>query len=184
MSRDLRGVLHWAVVPYTPAEPFEADLDDSGEWLHYETALDLREAAKSLPGPYWFAVEGKIRPVVVISNPLPVEGGLDDSGLGSEYTALRLSRIRHSDGDFNRIRDQEEPLLFHLKLATSRGLSRRGAQVDGEGRPFDYAVMLNALVRLHETALVGLPGGQLDENEYRVVCRRLVDMLGLDLRGP
>jgi hypothetical protein len=90
----------------------------------------------------------------------------------------------HDADHYAAVRDQEEPLLFHLDRARTKGLSRKGEHRDQAGNEFDYAVMLNALVRLHETALVGVPGGQLNSNEYRVLCQRLIEMLGLDTSEP
>ncbi len=45
------------------------------------------------------------------------------------------------------------------------------------------AIDLNALIRIHESAIAGAPIGRLDSNELRIVGERLAEHLDLDLSG-
>ena len=68
------------------------------------------------------------------------------------------------------IRRHEEPSLFHLAVHESKyGLSK------------EMAIDLNALVRVHATAVLPRAVGHLDDNEMRVIGQRLVEHLDIDL---
>lgn len=66
--------------------------------------------------------------------------------------------------------DASEPALFHLPVKPAKyGLSK------------EMAVDLNALVRVHASAILPRAVGRLDDNEMRVIGERLIEHLDVDL---
>jgi len=87
-----------------------------------------------------------------------------------EIVALRMVRLETLSPDQQAsIRAHEEPSLFHLPINKPKyGLAK------------EMAVDLNALVRVHRTAIVGRVG-QLDDYEMRSIGERLAEHLDIDL---
>jgi hypothetical protein len=88
-----------------------------------------------------------------------------------EIVGLRMVRMEALPGSQQvRIREHREPSLFHLGVNESKyGLSK------------EMAIDLNALVRVHATALLPRAVGHLDDSEMRVIGQRLVEHLDIDL---
>lgn len=161
----LRGAIVWAVVPYVPQAPFRVWL---GEGQPVATIPDAatyaRQARDSgLDPEQTFLVEGKLRPVVLLQDRparrLP------------EIIALRMIRLEALEpAEREAIRRRREPSLFHLPLQPGKyGLHK------------EMAVDLNALVRVHASAMLARAVGALDDNEMRVVGQRLAEHLDIDL---
>jgi hypothetical protein len=162
--RGLRGAIAWAFTTYQPEAPFElVGLD--GQARSYPTAPDVARAirANELAPTPTFHVEAKLRPLVL----------LQDRPLGAlpEYAALKLARFAKLNApERQRVRDGDEPALFHLPLDKVKyGLSQ------------ENAVDLNSLVRVHRSAIVTSPVGYLDLNQVDVLGRRLATFLDIDL---
>ena len=67
-------------------------------------------------------------------------------------------------------REHREPSLFHLALAPAKyGLHK------------EMAIDLNALVRVHASAMLPRAVGALDDSEMRVIGQRLAEHLDIDL---
>lgn len=161
----LRGAIVWAVAPYAPQGPFR--LWDGPEQPVSEVADGTAYARlvheQHLDPEQTFLAPGKIRPVVILQerprHALP------------EYAALRIARIEELEPERQRrVRAQQEPSLFYLPIRQGKyGMTKEGA------------IDLNALIRIHESAIAGSPIGRLDANELRVVAERLAEHLDLDL---
>lgn len=165
-ERTLRGAIVWAVAPYAPHAPFRLW---GGERQRVSTVEDATELARLVAGrgldaEQTFLMPAKLRPVVLLQerprHALP------------EYAALRIVRLEKLSRERQEaIRQQREPSLFYLRAQPARyGMTKEGA------------VDLNALVRIHSSAIAGSPIGRLDENELRVVGERLAEHLDLDLQ--
>jgi hypothetical protein len=161
----LRGAVVWALVGFVPQAPFRlwhgeehpaSELPDASTFARQvqKQGLDAQET---------FLVDGKLRPIVLLQDrPRQVL---------REIVALRMVRLETlPEPDQKAIRDQREPSLFHLPVRPSKyGLTK------------EMAVDLNALVRVHATAIVPRAVGRLDDNELRVIGQRLVEHLDIDL---
>lgn len=162
----LRGAIVWAIAPYAPQAPFRvwggeqqpiATLDDA-------TAFARLVSRRGLDPEQTFLAPGKLRPVVILQerprHALP------------EHVALRIIRLEELEPHRQqRIREQREPSLFYLQVQPAKyGMTKEGA------------IDLNALIRIHESAIAGTPIGRLDANELRVVGERLAEHLDLDLQ--
>ena len=162
---SLRGAIVWAVAPYAPQAPFRLWGGPDQPATTIETATELARlvAERGLDAEQTFLTTGKLRPVVILQErprrALP------------EYAALRIARLEElSPGQQESIRAQREPSLFYLPANRAKyGMTKEGA------------IDLNALIRIHESAIAGRPIGRLDANELRVVGERLVEHLDLDL---
>ena len=88
-----------------------------------------------------------------------------------EIVALRMVRLEALEaGQREAIRQHREPSLFHLPVRPAKyGLSK------------EMAVDLNALVRVHATAMLPRAVGALDDSEMRVIGQRLATHLDIDL---
>lgn len=161
----LRGAIVWAIVAYVAQAPFRL-------WLGREhppgELADARSYAEQvrqhgLDAEQTFLVEGKLRPVVLLQD--------RPRGVLREIVALRMVRLEAlTDAQQASIRFQREPSLFHLPVRPAKyGLSR------------EMAIDLNALVRVHASAMLPKAVGRLDDNEMRVVGQRLVEHLDIDL---
>ncbi len=162
----LRGAIVWAIAPYAPQAPFHLW---GGEHQPIATLEDATEfarlvARRGLDAEQTFLAPGKLRPVVVLQerprHALP------------ELVALRIIRLEELEPQRQQaIREQREPSLFYLRVQQARyGMTKEGA------------IDLNALIRIHESAIAGTPIGRLDANELRVVGERLAEHLDLDLQ--
>jgi len=160
----LRGAIVWAIVPYVPEAPFRVWLGDAQPVATISSAADYARQAleQRLDAEQTFLVEGKLRPVLLLQDrPL---------GLLPEIAGLRMVRLEAlSDEQQRSIREHQEPSLFHLAAGRKYGLGK------------EMAVDLNALVRVHQTAIAGRPVGRLDDYEMRSVGERLAEHLDIDL---
>ena len=88
-----------------------------------------------------------------------------------EYAALRIARLEEpSPGQQESIRAHREPSLFYLPANRAKyGMTKEGV------------IDLNALIRIHGSAIAGRPIGRLDAAELRAVGERLVEHLDIDL---
>jgi mRNA-degrading endonuclease toxin of MazEF toxin-antitoxin module len=163
----LRGAIVWAIAPYAPQAPFRIW---GGEAQPVATLADATEFARlvsrrGLDAEQTFLAPGKLRPVVVLQerprHALP------------EHVALRIVRLEELEPQRRQaIREQREPSLFYLRVQPARyGMTKEGA------------IDLNALIRIHESAIAGAPIGRLDANELRVIGERLAEHLDLDLEA-
>lgn len=167
MSRpeSLRGAIVWAIPPYAPRAPFRIWGGADQPVVTVESATELARlvSRRGLDAEQTFLAPGKLRPVVVLQerprHALP------------EYAALRIVRLEElAPARRTAIREQREPSLFYLPASMARyGMAKEGA------------IDLNALLRIHESALAGRPIGRLDAEELRAVGERLIEHLDLDL---
>jgi hypothetical protein len=160
----MRGAIVWAYTGFQPEAPFQV-VTGAGEAASYSTAVAVTQAIRdgTLGRVPRFLVEAKLRPVVLLQDrPL---------GVLPEYATLKLARFsKLSRAEKERVRNGEEPALFHLQRAKAKyGLDQ------------ENAVDLNSLVRLHRSVIVTRPVGYLDENEIDVLGRRLARFLDIDL---
>ena len=164
-AQRLRGAIVWAVVPYVPQAPFRLWL---GDGQPVATTPDATTYARQVRGggldaEQTFLVEGKLRTVVLLQDRrarrLP------------EIVALRMIRLEALDRDRREaIRRHREPSLFHLPVRPAKyGLSK------------EMAIDLNALVRVHASAMLPRAVGALDDGEMRVIGQRLAEHLDIDL---
>lgn len=160
----LRGAIVWAVVPYVPEVPFRLWLGDNHPVAELGDARRYAEQVREqgLEAEQSFVVKGKLRPVLLLQD--------RPRGVLKEAVALRMVRLEElADEHRARIRGQREPSLFHLPVRERYGLSK------------EVAIDLNALVRVHVSALLPKSVGRLDDNEMRVVGQRLAEHLDIDL---
>jgi hypothetical protein len=90
--------------------------------------------------------------------------------LGDVLALATIGLEALSEEDRGRVREQEEPSLFHLPLRPSK-----------YGLHHEAAVDLNALTRLSASLVLPRAVGTLDANEMRVIGERLVTHLDLDI---
>jgi len=165
-ARPLPGVqggVVWALVAYDFRQPFVVCDRPEGART-YEGVADLAGAvrARDLPPELRLQVGAKLRPVLLLQD--------RPAGRLKEFAALKLTRVEKlDDATQSTVRNHAVERFFALPDNERFGL----------GRPF--AVDLLSLVRVHESAIVGRPNGSLDENEFRVICERLVRVLDLDV---
>jgi hypothetical protein len=160
----LRGAVLWAFTAFQPEAPFEL-IDLNGEYRLYPDAPAVARAIKDgeLAHVSRFRVAAKLRPLVILQD--------RPRGVLPEYAALKLTRFgKLGADDQQRIRDGQEPALFHLPINRSK-----------YGLAHENAIDLNSLVRIHQSAIVTSPVGRLDENEIDVLGRRLARFLDIDL---
>lgn len=161
----LRGAIVWAVTPYVPQAPFLlwAGAGAAVREIPTARALALAVRARELDPEQTYLVPGKLRPVVLLQDrprrALP------------EFAALRLVRLEAlRAAEQEAIRGGREPSLLYLAPNVAKyGLTR------------ENAVDINALLRVHESAIVGRPVGRLDSEELRTIGERLVEHLDIDL---
>lgn len=163
-NRGLRGAIVWAFTAFQPEAPFALTGVDGVE-RSYATAGDVAVAIRGgeLSWTPRFRVSAKLRPLVLLQD--------RPRGVLPEYAALKLTRLTKLDPeDQRRVRDGDEPALFHLPL------DRRKYGLQQEN-----AVDLNSLVRVHASAIVTRAVGRLDANDVDVLGRRLATFLDIDL---
>jgi hypothetical protein len=158
------GDVYWAIVPYTPATPFKVHVAD-GAPVEVPTASQIVDGLrKGGDAEFEFVVRAKARPVLLLS-------GRSDPRTGDLF-ALRLLRLEKlASQERQRVEEQREPSLFHLRPERFPGLAE------------DSAAMVTAPIRLHETALDTRKSlGRLDRNEMRALVERFVAYWQFDLR--
>jgi hypothetical protein len=158
-AAHLAGSVRWAVVPYAPAAPFElyAGAD------HAPIEAPLKAMIERGADSEWrFLVGGKVRPVLVLADP---------SEHYDELVALRLRRFaKLSTEEQQTVRDQRDPLMFHL-------VPERFTL------PEENAVIVSAMVRVATSAIDTKRSlGTLGDEEMRVLGERVIRYFGFDTR--
>ena len=156
------GEVYWAVVPSTPQAPFQVFVRDKPP-VEAPSAKTIVDGLRNGDAELRFVVEAKARPVLLLSDRV-------DSRTGDLF-GLRLIRLGSlGEEAAERIREQREPGLFHLKPERFPDLKQ------------ESAAMISAPIRLHESAVhLTEPLGRLDQNEMRVLSERFVTYWELDL---
>ncbi len=157
------GEVRWALVPATPRAPFQVYVKD-GPPLEVAAAKTVIEGLrKQGDAELRFVVEAKARPVLLLSDRADPRTG--------DLFGLRLLRLGSLSGEeADRVREQREPALFHLRPERFPELAE------------EWAAMVSAPIRLHESALeAGAALGGLDPNEMRVLSERFVGFWQFDL---
>lgn len=157
------GEVYWAVVPDTPQAPFQVFVKDKPPVEVGNAKAIVDGLRKEGDAGLRFVVEAKARPVLLLSDHV-------DSQTGDLF-GLRLVRLDRLDEDeAQRVREQREPGLFHLKGDRFPGLEE------------ESAAMVSAPIRIHQSA-VDLSSllGRLDQNEMRVLAERFVTYWQFDL---
>lgn len=165
IARGLRGAIVWALVGFVPEAPSRLWHEDQHPHASLPDAQTFAGQVRhqGLEAQQTFLVEGKLRPVVLLQD--------RPRNVLREIVGLRMVRLESlAESEQISIRERREPSLFHLPLRESKyGLSKA------------MAVDLNALVRVHATAVLPRAVGRLDDNEMRVIGHRLVEHLDIDL---
>lgn len=156
------GEVYWAVVPGTPQAPFQVFVKDKPPVEAPDAKMviaGLREGDAELR----FVVEAKVQPVLLLSDHVDPRTG--------DLFGLRLIGLdRLDDDEAQRVREQHESGLFHLKAERFPGLEE------------ESAAMVSAPIRIHQSAVdSGSPLGRLDQNEMRVLAERFVTYWQFDL---
>jgi hypothetical protein len=158
------GSVRWAIVPYAPRPPFRLYAGEEHAPIVVDDPRQVFEAARRRgDAELTYLVQGTARPVLVLNEPT--------EHLHRAVTALRLLQLaKLDDQQAERVRRQEEPLLFHLDPARF-------------ALPEECAAMVSALVRLHVDAVEGGdPLGALDANESRLLGERIIAHYRFDTR--
>jgi hypothetical protein len=162
-----RGVF-WGVVPYTPAAPFSVKFMASYEEVDSfgDLAREIRD--QDIAGTLPFSVEGKMRPVLAISEPSPM---LRDIVALRLVNITRRVRQRHMTAeDEEAVLAGEHSYLVPLRPAVVKPLTRTGEK---------YAVSIDP-VTLNQSACSTTPIGEVTQEEFVVICERLVEVWDLD----
>jgi hypothetical protein len=166
-----RGVF-WGVVPYTPAAPFSVkflwnyeEFDTIGELTK---AFRKNDAAGDVP----FSVQGKIRPILAISEPSEDLG--DIAALRLANISKRLQRKQLTEEEVREVVEGKHRYLHPLRPAVVASLSKTNDV---------YAVIIDSPVTLHESAVSTTALGEISPEEFKVISARVVEALGLDLQG-
>ena len=161
----LRGSIVWAIVSYVPRAPFRLWLGEGHPMGKIVNAHAFAEQVRQqgLDAEQTFLVEGKLRPVLLLQD--------RPRRALREVVALRMVRLETlPETQRASIRRHREPSLFHLPAQPAKyGLSK------------EMAIDLNALVRVHASAILPRAVGRLDDTEMRVVGQRLIEHLDVDL---
>ena len=157
------GEVYWAVVPYTPQAPFQVFVKDKPPVAVPDAGTIVEGLRKGGDAELRFVVEAKARPVLLLSERVDPRTG--------DLFGLRLVRLASlGEEAAQRIREQREPGLFHLKPERFPDLEE------------ESAAMISAPIRLHESAVhLTNPLGRLDQNEMRVVAERFTSYWEFDL---
>jgi hypothetical protein len=160
----LAGAVVWAVVPYVPEAPFRLYAGQREKPVEVSQATQLIAAArKGSDAEFTFLVAAKARPVLVVSDRI-------DPRL-REGLALRLVRLSTLDPhERETVHTGGDPGLVPLPP-------------DQFDLPDENAVMIAALVRVHESAIDPHPLGRVDEAGLRDIHERIARHYGLDLHG-
>lgn len=156
------GEVFWAVVPSTPQAPFQVFVKDKPPVEAPDAKMviaGLREGDAELR----FVVEAKVQPVLLLSDHV-------DPRTGDLFGVRLVGLDRLDDEEAQRVREQREPGLFHLKAERFPRLSE------------ELAAMISAPIRIHQSAVDhDTPLGHLDQNEMRVLAERFVTYWQFDL---
>ncbi len=156
---SLAGSVRWAVVPYAPAPPFRiyAGLHNEPRNVSLSSLL-----TRGVDAEFTYLTPGKARPVLILNNPPP--------RLHNEVTALRLVRFSKLDpAEQTIVRDQRDPLLFHL-------------QRERFDLPEENAAIVSALVRINVDAIAEQSCGSLHDEEMRALGERIIEFYRFDTR--
>jgi hypothetical protein len=158
------GEAYWAIVPYTPAAPFQVHVTDAAPIEIPSAAQIVDGLRKGGDAEFSFVVRAKARPILLFSV-------RSDPHTGDLF-GLRLLRFSELSADRQQdIRDQREPQLFHLRPERFPGFAE------------ECAAMVTAPIRVHETALDTREVlGRLDRGELRALTERFVAYWQFDLR--
>lgn len=156
---SLAGTIRWAVVPYAPAAPFELYAGTEHPPIQAPLQAMIERGADS---EWRFLVAGKVRPVLVLTEP---------DAYNSELVALRLMRFaKLSATEQETVREQRDPLLFHLPP-------------ERFDLPEENAVIVSAMVRVDLSAIdTARSLGTLTSEELRVMGERVIRCFGFDTR--
>jgi hypothetical protein len=161
----LAGTVRWAIVPYAPRPPFRIYAGPDREPYIVQDADTLIGGIRKRGGDAELSYLGpaKARPVLILNEP--------PHAAVQEVTALRLLRFsKIPDHDRERVRQQGDPLLFHLDPARF-------------DLPDENAAIISALVTLQVDAISReAPAGRVDPNEARILGERIVTFYGFDVR--
>jgi len=161
-AERLAGSVRWAIVPYAPRPPFRLYAGEQQPPIVVPEAETLIAGARRGEAEFTYLVPGKARPVLLLSEP--------PSSHHQEVTGLRLLRLsKLGPGEQEQVRQQHDPLLFHLDPVRF-------------DLPEENAAMVSALVRVHVDAIGPDSCGTLDPNEFRVLGERLIEFYGFDTR--
>ena len=157
------GEVYWAVVPDTPRAPFQVFVRDKPPVEVAEAKTIIEGLRKGGDAELRFVVEAKASPVLLLSDRVEERTG--------DVFGLRLVRLFSlSDDESDRVRDQREANLFHLKPERFPDLQE------------ESAAMISAPIRVHQSAVdFTTPLGRLDQNEMRVLSERFVTYWEFDL---
>jgi hypothetical protein len=161
VTDQLAGTVRRAIVPYAPAPPFRLYAGEQHKPIDAPlTALFARGGDTE----FTFLVQGKARPVLVLTDPPPRHH--------EEVTALRLLRLsKLSPAERDAVREHRDELLFHLPPARFK-------------LPEENAAIVSALVRLHVEAIEPAPSlGELTDDETRELGERVIQFYGFDTRA-
>jgi len=160
----LAGSVRWAVVPFARAPPFRLYAGTASEPIAVPEADTVIDAARrGGDAELSYVVTGKARPILLLSDP-PASHHREVTGL----RLLRLSRL--APDEQQRVRDQQDELLFHLDPARY-------------DLPEESAAMVTGLVRVHVDAIgSGPPLGRLEDREMRAVGEAVIRFYGFDTR--
>jgi hypothetical protein len=160
--RRLAGAVVWAVVPFVPETPFRLYAGSRHAPVVVPQAAKLITAARrGSDSEFTFLVPAKARPVLVLSDRV-------DPRL-HELLALRLARMSGLDApEQEAVRSGHEPGLYHLPP-------------ERFDLPEENAVIIGALVRVHESAIDSAPVGWLEHAELRQIHAQVARHYGLDL---
>jgi hypothetical protein len=160
----LQGAIVWAISPFENEAPFKL-LRYDGSTRRYDQAGQLARAVlkEEEPPEFDLVLAAKVRPVLLLQD-RPV-------GRYPEYGALKMTRVERYPTDIqDAIRHGREETLLHLGHDQARyGLDK------------DCAIDLNALVRVHRTAIASKALGRVDASEFRTICERLIKLYDLDI---
>ena len=143
------GEAYWGIVPYTPQAPFRIHVRDAAPVEISSAAPIIDGLRKGGDAEFGFVVRAKARPLLLLS--------AQSDPRVSDLFALRLQRLGElAPEERRRIREQREPLLYHLRPESLPGMGQ------------ECAAMVSAPIRVHETALDTRDClGQLDREELR-----------------
>jgi hypothetical protein len=160
----LAGSVRWGVVPFAPRPPFRLYGGEGRAPLVVpEVSALVAAAQKGGDAELTYLVPGKVRPVLVLNDPIASEH--------REVTALRLLRLsRVTEDERRRIKQGEEELLFYLDPSRF-------------DLPEENAAMVTALVRVHADAVDATRSlGEVNVNEMRLLGEKIIEFYRFDTR--
>ncbi len=150
-------------MPDTPQSPFQVFVKDKPPVEVGDAKTIVTGLKKESNAGLRFVVEAKVSPVLLLSDHV-------DPRTGDLFGLRMVSLDKLDEDEAQRVRQQREPGLFHLK---------RERFPDLEEEP---AAMVSAPIRTHQNAVdLGSPLGRLDQNEMRVLAERFVTYWQFDL---